>query len=301
MLDVFTPVLGLLVLGALARRGRLVEAGFWPSAERLCYFVLMPALLVSSLASADLRGLPAAGMALAVVGSLLAAAFLLVALNARLRLPSPAFTSVFQGGVRFNSYVGLNLASLLYGTEGVAVGALVAGVMVVTANVLCVGVFALEDGARTRPLAVLGQLAANPFILACLAGGGLNLAGVPLPGGLAALLKGLGQAALVVGTMTVGAALSFRVAAMPAGPLLLACAAKFALAPLLALLACRLVGLDGLPATVVVLFQALPTAPSSYVLAKQLGGDHRLMASIITVQTVVGCLLLPLALPLLRG
>ena len=41
---------------------------------------------------------------------------------------------------------------------------------------------------------------------------------------------------------------------------------------------------------VLVLFSLLPTAPSSFILARQLGGDLPLMTTIITVQTLVSAL-----------
>ena len=51
---------------------------------------------------------------------------------------------------------------------------------------------------------------------------------------------------------------------------------------------------------VAVLFAALPGAPPSYILARQLGGDGELMASVLTVQTAIAVLTLPLVLGLLR-
>jgi hypothetical protein len=53
---------------------------------------------------------------------------------------------------------------------------------------------------------------------------------------------------------------------------------------------------DGVAAFVAVLFNALPTAPTAYILAKQLGGDASLMASLITWQTLVSLITLPVLL-----
>ncbi|MNI86306.1 hypothetical protein D3C73_1433920 [compost metagenome] len=47
-----------------------------------------------------------------------------------------------------------------------------------------------------------------------------------------------------------------------------------------------------------VLFQALPTASSSYVMARQMGGNAPLMATIIALQTVAAAVTLPLMLML---
>jgi malonate transporter and related proteins len=45
-----------------------------------------------------------------------------------------------------------------------------------------------------------------------------------------------------------------------------------------------------------VLFNALPAAASSYVLARQMGGDSSLMAGLITAQTVLALPSIPFAL-----
>ena len=55
-------------------------------------------------------------------------------------------------------------------------------------------------------------------------------------------------------------------------------------------------GVDGLMLTIAVLFNALPCSASSYVLARQMGGDHGLIAGIITVQTLASALSLPVVL-----
>jgi predicted permease len=48
-----------------------------------------------------------------------------------------------------------------------------------------------------------------------------------------------------------------------------------------------------------VLFAALPTSSSAFILARQLGGDTALMAAIITAHTLLSFATLPLALSLL--
>ncbi|MNN54058.1 hypothetical protein D3C81_1688490 [compost metagenome] len=65
--------------------------------------------------------------------------------------------------------------------------------------------------------------------------------------------------------------------------------------PLMTLCACHVVGLGGKAAIAALLFQALPTASSSYIMARQLGGDAPLMAGIIASQTLLAAVVLPIA------
>ena len=62
---------------------------------------------------------------------------------------------------------------------------------------------------------------------------------------------------------------------------------------------CRLLGVEGVAAATAVLFTAAPISASSYVLARQLGGDAPLMAGLITITTILAALTMPLALALL--
>ncbi|MFE1598076.1 AEC family transporter [Methylobacterium sp. ID0610] len=291
------PIALLIGLGSALRRSGFLAESFWPQAERLGYYVLLPALFVHGLATARLDGVPVAGLALVLVAPTLAVAGVLVALRPVLGGSGAAFTSVFQGGVRFNNYVGVSAAAGLFGTQGVALAAVANAAIVPTVNVLCVLVFArFGAGGRLAPRGIARQLALNPLVVACVIGIGLQAAGLGLPPGLDTLLRTLGQASLPLGLLCVGAALDLSAARRWLRPVLVASGAKFVLMPLATLLACRALGLQGAAATTALLFQALPTASSSYILARQLGGDAPLMAGITAAQTVLAGAAIPIVL-----
>lgn len=209
------------------------------------------------------------------------------------------YTSVVQGGLRFNTYIGLALVAPLYGPAGLEVAALVVGLMVATINVLCVSAFALclHDGSP-KALAVVRQLVRNPLLIAAALGLTMQAAGLGLPVGIGGLADALGAAALPLGVMAVGAALARLETAHlpPVAPFTASSLIKFVLLPGVSLILSLALGLDELTTAVIVLLQAMPTAPSAYVLARQLGGDHGLMASLIASQTVAACVLVPAAL-----
>jgi malonate transporter len=52
---------------------------------------------------------------------------------------------------------------------------------------------------------------------------------------------------------------------------------------------------------VLLVFALLPTAPSAYILARQLNGDAPLMATIITLQTLLAMATMPVMLALLTN
>lgn len=292
------PLVILLAAGQILRRSGFLEAGFWPAAEKLAYYLLMPLLLVRTIGRSDVGGLAWGEMVGAVYGAILAAAAALVALHLLRGRPQPrTFTSIFQGGVRYNAYIALALAESLYQGEGIAMGALISGFMIIIINILCVTVLALSAGSgRVSVLSVLGDLAKNPLILGCVGGGLLNASGVTLPAWADNSLSLMGRMALPIALLCVGASLDLSRLKGDVGPSLIASATQFALKPAVAWALCLGLGLPVMTTTVIVLFMAVPTAPSAYILARRMGGDHEAMASIIVFQTVAGFATMPLTL-----
>ncbi len=292
------PVLALILLGYGLRRGGFLPEITWPGIERLTYFVLFPALLVHTLASQDPGQLPWPAMLAAVVLALAAAAgAALVWKRLRPGTDGATFTSIFQGGVRFNTYIALAVIQALLGTEGIVAGAVVFGFMIPLVNLLCIGAFARWGTGAVRgvwPLAL--AIIANPLIVACALGWLLALSGLGLPGVSADILEIIGRAALPLGLLAVGAALRPELLRGHLEPAAAASVIQFGLKPLVAVALCNLFGFDSLLTAVIVITLMTPTAPSAYILARQLGGDTAAMASIITLQTLLAFAVMPLIL-----
>lgn len=292
-LDVFVPPFGLLLLGALLRRHLLRDEQIWAGIERLVFWVLMPALLCSAIAAVDLATLPIGGMAAAIWLALLGGAGLSLALAWAAGIDHPARTSVFQGGIRFNNLMGFAVMAGLFGAAGTSLGAVATGLIVPFVQLMTTLVFALGGGRGVSWGRAARQLALNPLLLACLAGFAISLAG-GLPAGLAPLARALGQASIALGLLCVGAALSLG-AMRDRLPLQLAtCVIKLVLVPGMVLLLGRALGLEPLALSAALVFMALPTATTSYVMARAMGGDAPLMAALTTLEHLVAILTLPL-------
>ncbi|MGQ0677770.1 MAG: AEC family transporter [Rhodospirillales bacterium] len=293
LLAALVPVFAMIAMGHLMRRYGPYGDGFWLPAERLNYFVLFPALLVASLARAEIADIELWPMAAAMAFGVLAVAGGLYALRARLGVDGPGFTALFQGAIRPNSYVALAGAAAMYDDPGLTLAAVAIAVVIPLVNVLSVAVLSAH-GADRRWRDGSAQLLRNPIILACVLGIALNLSGLRLPAVGEEFLRLLGRAALPLGLLCVGASLDLA-AARSAGRAMAASAAlKLLAAPGITALLCLALGVQGATADVAVLFNGCPASAASYILTRQLGGDHRLMAGIITVQTVAAMLTLPL-------
>ena len=289
------PLFALICLGYyLARRG-FPDAGFWPAAERINYFLLFPALLVSSLANAPVRDPQLLRLGFAAVVVIMVAALALSLTRRAYPMPAARFGPLLQGTVRFNTYLGLAILATLAGPAGIERAALYLAIAVPLVNVLSIMALT-EEGEGRSPLAILRIMARNPLILACIGGIALALTGLGLPLGTGRFLDLLAQASLPLGLLCVGAAL--KPGALRRDGLALAAsgALRLIMMPLLAALVARFVGLSGVEALVLVVFSAIPTAPTSYVLTRQLNGDGTLMAGIVTSQTIAAIATIPLVL-----
>ena len=295
LLAALAPAVLIITLGWALRARRLLPDAFWSPAEWLSYYVLLPALFVHGLATADLGSLPVGRIFAVLVLSVLLTAAAVVAARRAFPVDDAGFTSVFQGAIRFNNYVGIMLATGLYGAEGTALAAVANAAIVPTVNILSVLVFSRYGSARPTPLGVVRQVATNPLVLACTIGGALQATGIGLDPALAGTLKSLGQAALAMGLLCVGAALDLRAVRGDLGPILSASVFKFAVLPAVTLALCLALGLGGPAGIVAVMFHALPTATSSYILSRRMGGDARLMASITAAQTLIAAGAIPVA------
>ncbi len=295
-LGAIVPVFALIVIGWGLRRQPWLPEPFWLGAERVVYWVLFPALLCVSLGAVDASSLPVAVIATAVVGSLLAMTVAAFLLARAIRLPDPQLTSVVQGCLRPNIYIGFAVALAAWGGPGLALFSLAVAIGIPLVNLIAVVLLTTYGSAPPSWRQTLRQIILNPIILGCLAGVLVSLSPIKLPSPVADTFRLLGQASLPLALLSVGASLDFSLLRNARLPLAVACFGKLLALPVLTFALCRAVGLDPTATAVCTLFNALPASPSSYVMARAMGGDHRLAAAILTAQTVISILSLPLVL-----
>ena len=293
-LTALEPVILIVALGQLLARRGLVPGEAFRALDRLSFLVLLPALIIRALANADFDGAPWVMIAALMAAQVVMGAF---GLTARFwpGMSAPAVGTIIQSNVRWNTIIGLSLGGLLFGDEGLALVSLAAAAMIPVANVI--SVYALVShaerppGETPKPLLALTR---NPLIWACLIGIGLASFHVRLPLIADETLKMLANAAIALGLLSAGAGVDLgalkraglrtftwsfvRLIGLPAATLVIGLA----------------IGLSGVPLAIALICAATPTAPNSYVLARELGGDTTLAANFIAAQTLLAALTLPL-------
>ncbi|MDD2664915.1 MAG: AEC family transporter [Dechloromonas sp.] len=283
------PDFALILLGAAIRRWMHLGDHFWNGVEKLVYFILFPALLINAIVRTRLD-LAAALPLLATAFAALAAGMALGLLPKLFtKLPALTYASMFQCAYRFNSYIALAVAGMLFGAPGIATMGLIVGAAVPVVNLVSVWMLA-----RHGESGLWREVARNPLIWGTAAGFVLNLAGFVPPAPLQAFLQRLADASIALGLITVGAALRLDGTTGMRGFAGWLVGVKLLAVPAAALAAGALFGLSGLNYQVAVLFAALPTASSAYILAMRMGGDGRSVAWLISATTLGSMLTLPL-------
>jgi predicted permease len=278
----------LILLGWVLCRQTALDRPVWEGVERLVYYLLFPVLLFNSIVRTPLQPAQAASLAAAALGMLVVGIGLALGLGRWPGVDRRLHASGAQTAYRFNSYIALALSERLGGAQGLAWMALLIAICVPICNVAAVWPLARHGGHST-----LRELARNPLIISTLAGLLANAAGLSLPEPATTTLQRIGLAALPLGLMAVGAGLT--VGALKAAPRLAAAllAIRHAVLPIVALALTAALALPPGQRAIVVLFSALPTAASSYVLAARMGGDGSFVAGLVTLSTLLGMVGIP--------
>ncbi|WP_035675413.1 AEC family transporter [Bradyrhizobium liaoningense] len=296
------PVFILIVLGVVLRHSLMRLDTQWHGLEQLTYFVLFPMLLIQTLVKADLSRVPVAGLGGALLLSALAMSLLCLALRpalSRLGIDGPAFTSIFQGATRWQTFVALSIAANMFGDLGLALASVAMVAIIPLVNVFSVAVLAHYAAQEKRsPRAIAMTVIRNPLIWACAIGLAVNLMHLPLPKLWHEVADALSRSSLAIGLLVTGAGLHLKGLLRPSLGAAIGVGLKLVLMPALALGLAAWFGITGNSLAIVAICAAVPTSPSAYVLARQMGGDAPLLAQIITLQTILAAITMPIAIAL---
>lgn len=295
ILDTIAPVFLIVALGAWLQRSRFASPGFLKEANRLTYWVGLPALLFVKLAPA----LPAIAVVRPTLLALVAGTLLTIGCSYviawLLRLPGPVMGTFVQGAFRGNlAFIGLPIVFAMPDVPVVGGLRLHTAAVVVVAPVMLLynvmGVLVLLGAQHRLGWRMIGpmlrQLAVTPPFVAIVAGMIVAVMGWPVPEAANRTLNALGEMALPLGLLGVGGSLVTSNLAgdwrLPGGTAVL----KSVLSPAIGWLCAWWWGLDPVMLKVVLIFMATPTAIVSYAMALEMKGDEKLASGIIAASVI---------------
>ena len=295
--DSLIPIFSLILIGYFFKKISFPSNDFWSQADKLTYYILMPAFLIFELSNAEIDLKDSFGFIASTFLAIVLTIFILIISNRVKTINSSSFTSVVQGGIRFNTYLFLALTSSIFGKDGLVLSAILLAFTIPFLNILCISIFAVYmKDEKLNFFYLIKSIIANPLIIACLIGGGINFFGISLPIALNNTLAILSKGALVLGLLSIGFALILKDINSFKYELFLSSFAKFIILPTFIFIFGNYFELKNEMISILVLFAVLPTAPSAFILARQLGGNVSLMSSIITIQTLLSIIFIILFL-----
>lgn len=283
------PDCTLILLGWLLKNKWKFSVEFFAGLEKLVYYFLFPALMIRSLNTAPISFSKASD--LFFICLLLALLGLILSLVIKFFISSEpkSLASASQCAYRFNSYIGLSLAPAIAGTDSLAVMAILVGFSVPIVNILAVNSMAKHQ--HHNPLI---EILKNPLVLSTLIGLAINFSGIALPSMVMATLDKLARSTIPLGLICVGAALMLHTGTQKIALLSWIVTIRLAIMPLTGLLLALIFNTHPINTQTIILFTALPSASAAYILAVRMGGDGRLVASIISVSTILAIITIPL-------
>ncbi|MBO3275088.1 AEC family transporter [Pseudomonas schmalbachii] len=286
-LGITAPVFAMLFLGVLLRRLGLIDASFINTASALVFNATMPTMLFLGIYHADLHtAARPAVLAYFCVATLIG--FLFAWGWAVWRVPREERGVFTQGAFRGNNgIVGLALATSLYGSHGLALGSVLAGLVIVTYNTLSAVVLAIySPSLKSDPWSIFKSVLRNPLILGVLAALPFSWLAIALPEWLLTSGEYFARMTMPLALICIGGTLSLA-SLRDSGSLAVgASLMKMVWLPLLCTLGAWLWGFRGVELGVLFLYFASPTAAASFVMAQAANANHQLAASIIVITTL---------------
>ena len=296
-----SPVFLLIILGNFLRRIKVPDISFWEINDKLCYWVLIPALLFHYISQINLSSEMLYSYSIIIYVGFFIAILTVLILGKLLGYPPERWTSILQGAVRQNAFIALAITGSLFGDEGLKIASIFMLIYVPSINIIIVTTMVMNFGqsknaSNNELITVFVELSKNPFILAMITGLIFSIIQSEKLKVIIDTSGLLGSAALPIMLLTIGAKIKVRDLALTITPIIISNFLKLLALPLIAFFVANYLGLSEIEVVVAVIFAAVPTAVSSHTLARQFGADDQLMTSIITTQVILSFITIPILL-----
>ena len=285
------PIFAVVILGCFARRRGFMPPEFLGSANRLVYYLAIPALIFRSVSKASFRTEFNPTVLLITIGSAVLIYFCAWMIG-RLAGWQPKRIGAFVqcSGHGNLGYIGLPIAFYFIGDSGLAKASILTGFLSILQNILSVlalqGHATAQTGSKLHLRFLAANLVRNPVIVSALAGVVASVYRLPIPLPIVRFLDILAGLAPPMSLLLIGASLSIRVMKKNFTSVIGAVFMKIGGLPIIGLLLFSLAGLnvsDYLPGLILL---ATPTATVAYVMAKEMHGDDEFSVAAISTSTI---------------
>jgi len=291
ILNAIFPIFTLLFLGSLLKHLNMTNDTFLKTSDRLVYFIFFPAMLFWKIGSSA----PDKGISVNLCAASILAVILVYLLSlAMIRL---FCISDFQAGTfsqacyRFNTYIGMAIVMNALGESGVRYFGILIGFAIPIINVLAVSTLIWHSGRKGSPgqhLKYLSKaLISNPLILGCAAGLLFSRFQLSFPVFIHNTFALMTAVTMPLALISIGGSLTLTGLRHNTKISLMASLLKIMVLPVIGFFLLKAFFVTGIAFKAGMIFFALPTATSIYVLSAQMNSDTQLASAAIMVSTLL--------------
>lgn len=291
ILNTLFPIFALLCLGRILKQSGFTSDLFLKTADRLVYYIFFPVMLFWKVGSSSGNTTSALGLCAAGFAGVGLVCLLSLLYIRKAPVRDYQAGSFAQSAFRFNTYIGMAIILGVLGEEGVRYFGILIGVLIPSINVAAVSILIWHSGEKMAPARKLRifsrALVSNPLILGCAGGILVSRSGLVFPAFMANTFALMSSVTLPLALISIGGTLSFNGVATHWRTALAAAALKLLVLPAVGWLCLMLMGVDGVPFKVGMIFFTLPTSTALYVLSAQMNSDVELASVAIMLSTLL--------------
>jgi predicted permease len=305
IINTIIPVFSIITLGWFVRFKGFIQPEFLGPANRLVYYLAIPAMIFHAIAKASLKANFDATVLLITLLSVLAVFTVAWCVGLFWGIRQGALGTFIQASFHGNlGYIGLAVAYYSLGNDGFVRASIIAGFTMILQNFLAVVALQWNSDDNSAPEnkgAVVLRVLGNPVILSAFAGILFSFSGLRLPLVMDRSLKILSGLALPMALLLIGASLSFKLMQAKIFQLFSSSFMKLILLPGLGVIFFRLFHIDPQGYLPGLILLASPTATLTYIMAKEMNGDEDFAVAALSICTMLSAVTFSLWLHMAAG
>ncbi|HNQ63037.1 MAG TPA: AEC family transporter [Syntrophorhabdaceae bacterium] len=287
VIETIAPIFIIIIFGFIIRKREFLKDDFVAGMNRFVFLLPLPLLIFTGIVRSNIEDVSLAYILSVIIPTIAVTVLsflfgVMVGLK-RGRLGSFVQTT-FHGNV---TYVGLAVLFYVLGDEGLKRGSILIGFLILLNNALSIGILSLTSHTHKNAAKALLSIFKTPVIIATFAGI-INLyCKIPIPSIIFKSMTILGNVALPMALLIIGASISIDTLKKSFWLSVVVSGIKLVVLPGLAFMYCKVYCMAPKEALPSIILLATPTALTSFILAKEVGGDPELASGAVTLSTLV--------------
>jgi predicted permease len=300
--SVVAPICIYILLGIIVKKLKLIGEAGLSQTNKLVYSLFFPTVMFVNIYNSSLETSLNFELVLFLLIMFTIVFILLVLLIPLFTKERPVQASIIQGIYRANSLLyAIPIITTIYGPENVGVAAVSVSLIVPISNVFCVILLESKRGNKANFGKIVLSLIKNPIIIGALLGLFVKLIDITLPSILKEVIVDMSKVVNPLALILLGAGLNFGNIRKDKYHLLLVCISKLVLVPMFFVFVGYWWGFREIELATIFALSSVPTAVSSYVMAKEMGADGPLAGEIVAFTSTLSILTIFLWMLLLTG